>query len=57
MTYLDAAASTPVRPEAVAAMLPYLSEHYGNVVTYLRLKHIVPPSTDGPPPMSTPKKQ
>src|ERR1043165_1178036 len=29
-TYLDNAASTPVRPEAVAAMLPFLTEHYGN---------------------------
>jgi cysteine desulfurase len=28
--YLDHAASTPMRPEAVAAMLPFLSEHPGN---------------------------
>ncbi len=28
--YLDHAATTPMRPEAVAAMLPYLSEHFGN---------------------------
>jgi cysteine desulfurase len=28
--YLDHAASTPMRPEAVDAMLPYLREHYGN---------------------------
>ena len=28
--YLDHAATTPVRPEAVAAMLPLLSEHFGN---------------------------
>jgi cysteine desulfurase len=28
--YLDHAASTPMRPEAVAAMLPYLAEHPGN---------------------------
>jgi cysteine desulfurase len=28
--YLDHAASTPVRPEAVAAMLPFLTERYGN---------------------------
>ena len=28
--YLDHAASTPVRPEAVAAMLPYLSESFAN---------------------------
>src|SRR5690349_14951807 len=30
VTYLDHAASTPMRPEAVAAMLPFLSEHPGN---------------------------
>lgn len=28
--YLDHAATTPMRAEAVAAMLPYLTEHYGN---------------------------
>src|SRR3954465_11830693 len=28
--YLDHAASTPMRREAVAAMLPYLSDHPGN---------------------------
>jgi cysteine desulfurase len=28
--YFDHAASTPVRPEAVAAMLPFLTERYGN---------------------------
>jgi len=28
--YLDHAASTPLRPEALEAMLPYLTEHYGN---------------------------
>ena len=28
--YLDNAATTPMRPEAVAAMLPYLTEHFGN---------------------------
>ncbi len=30
MAYLDYAATTPMRPEAVAAMLPFLSEHFGN---------------------------
>ncbi|HEV3225571.1 MAG TPA: cysteine desulfurase family protein [Acidimicrobiales bacterium] len=30
MTYLDHAASTPVRPESVAAMLPFLTERFGN---------------------------
>jgi cysteine desulfurase len=29
-TYLDHAASTPMRPEAVEAMLPFLTEAYGN---------------------------
>lgn len=28
--YLDYNASTPVAPEAVKAMQPYLTEHYGN---------------------------
>src|SRR5215213_3627153 len=28
--YLDHAASTPMRPEAIAAMLPFLAEHPGN---------------------------
>lgn len=28
--YLDHAASTPMRAEAISAMLPYLSGHYGN---------------------------
>src|ERR1700676_3136943 len=28
--YLDHAATTPMRPEALAAMLPYLTEHFGN---------------------------
>ena len=30
LTYLDHAASTPMRPEAVEAMLPFLTERYGN---------------------------
>ena len=30
MAYLDHAASTPMRPEAVAAMLPFLTERYAN---------------------------
>jgi len=30
VVYLDHAATTPMRPEAIAAMLPYLTEHFGN---------------------------
>jgi cysteine desulfurase len=30
VVYLDHAASTPVRPEAVEAMVPYLTDSYGN---------------------------
>jgi len=29
-TYLDHAATTPMRPESVAAMLPHLSQHFAN---------------------------
>jgi len=30
VAYLDHAATTPLRPEALTAMLPYLTEHFGN---------------------------
>src|SRR5580658_4322313 len=30
VTYLDHASTTPMRPEALAAMLPYLTERFGN---------------------------
>ncbi len=35
--YLDNAATTKTSPEALAAMLPYFSEHYGNASTIYRL--------------------
>ncbi|MHB8437574.1 MAG: cysteine desulfurase family protein [Acidimicrobiales bacterium] len=30
LAYLDHAATSPLRPEALAAMLPYLTQHFGN---------------------------
>ena len=30
LAYLDHAATTPLRPQALEAMLPYLTEHFGN---------------------------
>ncbi len=43
------------KPVVLTANDMHLSEHYGNLVTYLRLKNIVPPSSEpgSPPP---PKK-
>jgi hypothetical protein len=35
----------------------HAAEHYGNLVTYMRLKNIVPPSSEAPPQMQPqPKK-
>ena len=31
-------------------------EHYGNLVTYMRLKNIVPPTSEAPPAAAQPKK-
>jgi hypothetical protein len=30
----------------------HTDEHYGNMVTYLRLKGIVPPTSENPPPQA-----
>jgi uncharacterized damage-inducible protein DinB len=40
---------------ALSANVTHSAEHYGNVVTYLRMKNIVPPSSDAPPTLA-PKK-
>jgi len=32
-------------------------EHYGNMVTYMRLRNIVPPSSEAPPPRNQPQKK
>jgi len=33
----------------------HTNEHYGNMVTYMRLKGIVPPTSETPPPAPAPK--
>jgi len=40
----------------LSANVMHMSEHYGNIVTYLRLKNIVPPSSETPVPPAQPKK-
>ena len=35
--YLDHCATTPVRPKALEAMLPYFDQHYGNPSSLHRL--------------------
>ena len=37
LIYMDHAATTPVRPEVVRAMLPYFSESFGKPVQHLRV--------------------
>ena len=34
----------------------HTDEHYGNMVTYMRMKGIVPPTSENPPPAAAPKK-
>ena len=38
-----------------SVIMAHNAEHYGNLVTYMRLKNIVPPSSEPPPP-APPKK-
>jgi hypothetical protein len=39
----------------LTANVMHMVEHYGNLVTYLRIKNIVPPSSEQPP--SPPEKK
>jgi len=34
----------------------HVNEHYGNLVTYMRMNHIVPPTSEAPPPTPPAKK-
>jgi uncharacterized damage-inducible protein DinB len=53
----DAAGTKPVKlmgmelpiTGVLSANTMHMSEHYGNLVTYMRLKSIVPPSSEAPP--------
>jgi uncharacterized damage-inducible protein DinB len=40
----------------VAGVVAHVNEHYGNIVTYMRLKGMVPPSTERAQKMAPPKK-
>ena len=46
MTYLDHAATTPLRPEARAAMLPYLGESFGNPSGHYREGRVAQEAVD-----------
>ena len=41
----ESAAQPPTDPVALVINASHTYEHYGNLVTYLRLQEIVPPST------------
>ncbi len=43
------------KADLVAANTAHTNEHYGNMVTYMRLKGIVPPTSETPPPAPAPK--
>ena len=44
------------RISALEVNLVHNMEHYGNLVTYMRIKNIVPPSSEQPPPQAPAKK-
>lgn len=47
MLYLDHAATSPVRPEALEAMLPYLTERYGNPSSHHTVGEAAAEALDG----------
>jgi hypothetical protein len=42
-------------PQLLTVNIAHTAEHYGNIITYLRLKNIVPPSSEPAVP-APPKK-